>query len=200
MKFVSFFDLKDRNQLEQYFKMKSKHDFSFDEKESEKFILECITRVKQYDYDFILVPDTKNKCLLEIAKQLDPHYLQLKKNTPQEILNLLQEQKMMKDEFEKLSAAVKAQDVLQINKIAGNQRKRFIPLLFKALELPSDKKVLLLDDAVFGGSTLDAASYALNREPDQCIVLFSKANALEIDLIKQRQVEKLEAQKPKSKI
>ncbi len=50
----------------------------------------------------------------------------------------------------------------EINKIKSTQRERYSDFLFKKLDV-KDKNILLVDDALFSGSTLDAALISLKE-------------------------------------
>lgn len=69
---------------------------------------------------------------------------------------------MMKFERAKLHKSLNTSSVIKMADIAGNQRKRFVDCLFKAVQCSND--VVLIDDSIFSGHTLIAAKEALRRQ------------------------------------
>lgn len=173
---VSFFDLKDRAQLELYFKMKGKHGFAFEPAEREAFMAECVRRVQEAagGFDALIVPQTSNAFLKELASRLRPDRVELKKRSVESLRQELEGQRMMRAEREKLYAALDGMEEFKINLVAGNQRARFERILFEPAAPVRGDRRLLLDDAVFGGSTQKAAIHALGFEPEASVALFSK--------------------------
>lgn len=176
MSYVSLFDLKDRDRLDLYFKMKGKHGFCFSEGERESFMKECQSWVEAQlgRVDGLAIPETSNAFLIELSQRLSPKLMPLKKRSIEQLRLALDGQAMMRAEREKLYAAMDEMTDFKINLVAGNQRRRFESILFEPQETPFTGRLALLDDAVFGGSTQRAAVSALGREPDASIVLFSK--------------------------
>lgn len=176
MSYVSFFDLKDRAQLERYFKMKRKHGFCFDAAERSAFMEECVGLIQAAApcFDVAALPETSNAFLVELASRVGGSCSTLKKRSVESLLRELDGQRMMRAEREKLYAAMGQMKDFKINLVAGNQRRRFEDILFEPVEGLAGRRVLLLDDAVFGGSTQRAAIRALGGEPVASIALFSK--------------------------
>lgn len=174
MDFSYLYSTKDRDNLEQYFKLKEKYDYTLsnDELESLK------NDVKAFGhYDVVLHPETTGKYLHILAAELGDKVVCIEKNDKETIKTLVAEQKMMKAERNSLMACIENDmgSSFQINKIKGNQRKRFKNILFKDVDLSlyAGKKVLLLDDSVFSGETLIALKEFVKIECD-VKVLYSK--------------------------
>lgn len=164
-----------KSSIKTYYQMKNKQNLSFEKDEKEMFIQNIIKQIKDNyeldNYDYILMPETKNECFKEIIEQLNKRTVVFTKNSKEEVLNQLSLQKMMKDERKKLVSAIECMDDIKIGLIAANQRLRVANLLFKVQEDLTDKKVLFMDDSVFTGSTLKAISQFIKIE--EALVLFT---------------------------
>lgn len=174
MDFSYLYSTKDRDVLENYFKLKDKYDHSLTE--SDYLSLEKSVKEAFGQYDVVIHPETTGKHLNRLAKALGQNVVCVTKNDKETIKNLLLEQKMMKAERQSLIQCIdEMNDSFQINKIKGNQRKRFRNILFKKVELSSydGLKVLLLDDSVFSGETLLSLKLSLDI-PCDVKVLYSK--------------------------
>lgn len=171
--FSYLFSTKDRSNLEMYFKLKDKYEYSLSDEEINDLKNKTLTEFGYYDV--VIVPETKGKHLHNIAKHIGKNVVIVKKRDKADIIEDLLSQKMMKNEKTSLLSSLEEMDVVQINKIKGNQRKRFRNILFEEINLPNieNKKVLLLDDSVFSGETLIALKESLNINCD-VRVLFSK--------------------------
>lgn len=174
MDFSYLYSTKDRANLENYFKLKHKYDYVLSEEELEAL---KATVVKSFGhYDVVIHPQTSGLYLGELAKVLGDKVVCIAKNDKETIKELVQEQHMMKAERTSLMNCIDEMDgSFQINKVKGNQRKRFKNILFQETDLTefADKKVLLLDDSVFSGATLIALKEFINIECD-VKVLYSK--------------------------
>lgn len=156
--------------------MKGKHGFAFNAQDRSLFLKECeaLLRPLMEGVDAVVIPETCNAFLIDLAQGLGTPVVELKKRSVESVIGLLDAQQMMKAEREKLYQSLAGMSVVKINGVAGNQRKRFEAALFEPIALRAGANIMLLDDAVFGGSTMAAAARALGREPDQAIALFSK--------------------------
>lgn len=171
--FSYLFSTKDRAQLEMYFKLKNKYDHELSSDE----LNDLIQAVKAFgEYDVVIHPETTGLHLTELAFSISDQVVVIAKNNKSYIKKQVLEQPMMKAEK---ASIIKTIDEMgqsfQINKVKGNQRKRFKDILFMPVNLDSlkDKRVLLLDDSVFSGETLIALKEHLNLKCDVA-VLFSK--------------------------
>lgn len=174
MNFSYLFSTKDREVLENYFKLKNKYDYSFEKNEYEKLKEQIILNFGSYDV--VVYPETSGIYLSDIAQSLGQTVFCIKKNSKELITKELLNQKLMKAEKESLLKVINDMgDTFKINQIKGNQRKRFKDILFQKIDLSNfeNKKILLLDDSVFSGNTLLALKESLNIECD-VKVIFSK--------------------------
>lgn len=175
------FDLKDRLLETTYFKMKNKYDYSFTCEEKAQFQSQVLLSLELSlcNVDTLIVPETSNKCLLEIAYKTGKEVVVLHKNSKDNIIIAISQQTMMKAEKAKLLSSLESMDTIKIANIAGNQRKRFVECLFKPLdnaEILKGKNVALLDDSVFSGYTFLAANHILSGLNQQNLILFSKVD------------------------
>lgn len=171
--FSYIFSTKDRNNLEIYFKLKDKYEYRFQNEEFEELKKTIVNEFGTYD--LVIIPETKGRYLKTIADSLSDNVISVSKRCKADILTDLEQQKMMKNEKQSLFNTLEEMDVVQINKIKGNQRKRFRDILFEKLDFTewNNKKVLLLDDSVFSGETLIALKESINVDCE-IKVIFSK--------------------------
>lgn len=152
--------------LNTYFKFKEKNGYSFTPEELTAF-KESVVSCTDIKTQIIVVPETTNKNLLDVAQSLGTVQI-LKKSSTQEILDYLSAQPMMRGERKKLERSILTHKMADI---AGNQRHRMIECWFQPLEI--SEPVTLLDDSAFSGYTLRAAQYALKAPIMDTITLFS---------------------------
>lgn len=169
----------DANQdLKKYFAMKKKHDHAMMDAEYAQLKAEILSNVSE-KYDLVIVPQTSNLFLYEIASSLGKEVVIVDKNSKQNILELLDTQNFMKAEKQKLFQSIEDMGhEFKINKIAGNQRKRFIEILFQPIsqDFLDSSKILVLDDSIFSGHTMQALLYQVNQKISsyEILSLFSK--------------------------
>lgn len=174
MNFSYLFSTKDRAMLENYFKLKNKYDNELTEEEYQSLEQETVNAFGQYD--LVIHPETTGKHLSALASALGKETICVAKNSKENIVKELLTQKMMKAERQSLIDCLDEMgDTVQINKIKGNQRKRFRNILFQKIDLSNYKEmnVLLLDDSVFSGETLLSLKESLGIDCD-VKVLYSK--------------------------
>lgn len=174
MQFSYLYSTKDRSHLENYFKLKNKYDYVLTDSEYQELQKTVVDNFGHYD--LVIYPETTGKYLNSLAKAIGDNVVCIQKNDKETIIEKLFEQRMMKNEKESLLSCIKEMnESFQINKIKGNQRKRFKDILFKKVDLSAfkNKKVLLLDDSVFSGETLLALKESLNIDCD-VKVIYSK--------------------------
>ena len=172
--FKYMYSTKEQENLNMYFKMKDKNNYHFEKEEKKLFKYNVLAFIKKYD--LIIYPQTSGKMLPEIADILGKETIMIMKNNKETIKELLLTQKLMKAEKKSLLLSFdKMGEDFQINKIKGNQRKRFVNILFQNVNLENHKgkKVLVLDDSIFSGDTLIALLSKVNIE-HEIKVLFSK--------------------------
>lgn len=161
--------------------MKNKYDYSFDENELKTFKNNIYKELQLHtiwnDAQLLIIPETSNEVLISIAKNSGKEVVFLIKNSKENILLKLQNQKMMKSEAKKLFSIVEGLDIVKMAAIAGNQRKRFISILFKELNLSEnqkDKNILFFDDSLFSGFTYLAAQDKIKELKYNTLFLYSK--------------------------
>ncbi len=174
MDFSYLFSTKDRAMLENYFKFKNKYDKKLTADEYQSLEQDTVKAFGQYD--LVIHPETTGKHLSTLASALGKETICVAKNSKDKIVEELLTQHMMKAERKSLLDCLDEMgDTVQINKIKGNQRKRFRNILFQKIDLSNYKEmsVLLLDDSVFSGETLLSLKESLDIECD-VKVLYSK--------------------------
>lgn len=175
MKFL--FNLSDRNNQLKYFKMKNKHGYSFTDTEKSEFIADVIAQLKQYifDVDVIIFPETQNECFKEIVNTLNMEKLMVEKRSVDDMLVDLNTQQFMKAEKDKLFNSLSGTNTVKLAAVAGNQRKRFIEILFNPVSIDKSKRYLILDDSFFSGTTLAGLERICAGTQYKTLVLFDKS-------------------------
>lgn len=171
------FETQSRTGIEQYFRFKQKHDFDFNPEEWTTFqqtTEQWLHKLQQqHHFEYIILPETSNQRLLQLCENF--HTIVLKKRTIPEILPLLNHQHFQKKEKEKLLNTLNQMNTLKIAQLAGNQRPRFIPLLFHPIT-PPNQPFILLDDSAFSGTTLQAMHIATQHQALNAFTLFAKTS------------------------
>lgn len=159
-----------------YKKMKQKYGFSFSEDEEKAFMQLVLAELESnpiwQEAHHLIVPQTGNQFLLHLLDKVNKNIHVLKKKSKADIFQALEGQDMMKAERIKLYQTLDDMKEIKMALIAGNQRKRFIGLLFDKLEVDVTEG-LFFDDSVFSGYTFLAAQEKINFT-HQNLVLFSK--------------------------
>lgn len=153
------FDLKKRKNVELYFKMKNYQGYSFNQQEKDNFIKEVVNFIGYYD--IIIYPQTNGIIIPEIANLCGSNTFCLQKNSKNDIIQNITKLKLMKQEKESLLKSFsEMNEIFQLKYIKGNQRKRFIPLLFKKLDINFENKTaLIFDDAIFSFNTISSIKF-----------------------------------------
>lgn len=179
--FSFLYNIQQREWLELYFALKNRYDYSLSQKQLEQITQDLLQAVAEEAYDCVIIPQSTNMFLPDIAQQIAPKVITLEKNSKEDMFACLQQQKFMKAEKEKLFKAMEQMDTIRINQIAGNQRNRFIPCLFKQVgfdiqQVLQQGKTLVLDDAIFSGTTFLAMLYQIEKfkTDSHKLALFSK--------------------------
>lgn len=179
--FSFLYNIQQREWLELYFALKNRYDYSLSQKQLEQITQDLLQAVAEEAYDCVIIPQSTNMFLSELAQHIAPKVITLEKNSKEDMLACLQQQKFMKAEKEKLFKALEQMDTIRINQIAGNQRNRFIPCLFKQVNFDMQQvlqqgKTLVLDDAIFSGTTFLAMLYQIEqfKTDSDKLALFSK--------------------------
>lgn len=170
----AFFDAKDRNVLNNYFKLKNKYEHAFTPEEFNEFKNLVTAKLyqlrKQLKFKYVVIPETTNQQFLDILSMFDT--ISVKKNDIEALKRKLKEQPFQKKEWEKLAFTLESMDTIKMANIAGNQRARFVECLFDKIDI--DAPFIIMDDGEFSGCTLNALDYATNNKALAEVVLFSK--------------------------
>lgn len=119
----------------------------------------------------LVVPETTNVNLLNMVNDLSSNVIFLEKNSIAVVKEAINSQAMMRAERNKLNDLLDSMETIKMASIPGNQRKRFLNLLFKPVTLGN---VVYFDDSIFSGYTFKAALNAINGNVLNNVVLFSK--------------------------
>lgn len=173
---ISYQFLFDANaQRERYFGMKKKYEYSMTQEQYDVLQQEIVSSITPYDT--IIIPQSSNMFLEKVAMQIGKKVIVVKKNSIDTIVASLESQQFMKAEKQKLHDSIAAMgDTFKINAVAGNQRKRFVQCLFEDINEELVGNVLVFDDSVFSGYTLQALLHVVQKKKHHydTIVMFSK--------------------------
>ena len=131
-------DIKNKDMLNQYFKFKEKYDYKFSQSELELFLEEVSKKIlsinENIPFQTVFIPETGNKNLIKLAKLLTKNVIIVNKKSKNEIIQKLNQQKFQKKEKESLMDSLEKMSTIKMADIKGNQRKRFIDILFNDIE------------------------------------------------------------------
>lgn len=159
---ISMLSLSERENKNQYFKFKGKYGTSFHQTELDEFCSGCVNWVRKvFVFDVLVIPETSNENFVRIAKALDEDFKVLKKNSAHQII-------------ENVSKSAQRDQRKALLKLNGKSfkmaectpaiRSLAVDDLFTTPEFECQRKILFLDDAIFSGSTMLAASKVLSSD------------------------------------
>lgn len=153
-----YFDLSNKDNLEQYFAIK-KRDYSDKTIDSNDFIDSInIDEKLLKDIDTIVLAESSSDFILNIVKKTNKNYYILEKNSKDFILGKLKDMNLNKPELaSQIRRINNMKDGFKLNKIKSNQRHKYIPYIFKDISIDIWDEVLFVDDSYFTGTTLKAA-------------------------------------------
>lgn len=171
-------DITSKDSLIEYFKFKEKHDYSFSPDELNKFLINLssyILNINGYKkFNTVFIPETDNLNLIKLSSLVSEKTIIIKKNRKDYIISKLNEQSYQKKEKESLFQSLENMQTIKMANIKGNQRKRFIDILFEKVDSDiSMDNSLLLDDSYFSGLTYKALKRKIPNTTKN-VVLFSK--------------------------
>lgn len=171
-------DTKNKEILNEYFKFKEKYEYKFTLEELNNFLEEISKKILKANnnnkYNTVFIPETENKNLIKLAKMLTDNVVIIYKKNKEEVIKELEKQNFQKKEKESLLKSLEKMKVIKMAEIKGNQRKRFIDILFNEVEKNTKfENSLLLDDSAFSGFTYKALKNKIPKVTKE-IVIFSK--------------------------
>ena len=151
------YDLKDRENMILYFSLKNKHGYSLQNRDE---VLDRISSELDLSmYDCIIIPQSTSDFLKQICLRQNKKYLVLQKNSIEYFKELAKTLGLQRAELKShLDRMDEMGDNFRINLLKAQQRKRYIPYLFKSISTPDNS--VLLDDSNFSGSTREAMRYS----------------------------------------
>jgi len=173
------FDSKDKNNLINYFKFKEKNNYSFSKDELNCFITSAKNKILSLNdnqlFNTIILPETSNLNLIKLAHEVAINVTYIYKNNKNDIILELHKQSYQKKEKESLLNSISNMKTIKMAEIKGNQRYRFIDILFKEPNIQESLFInsLFLDDSSFSSYTYQAAKKHL-KKIEQSVILFSK--------------------------
>lgn len=151
------YDLKERENMILYFSLKNKNGYSLLNRNE---VLDKIsTELDLGDYECIIIPESTSDFLEQICIRTNRDYKILQKNSLEYFKELAKTLGLQRAELKShLDRMDEMGDNFRINLLKAQQRKRYIPYLFKTISAPTNS--VLLDDSNFTGCTREAMRYS----------------------------------------
>lgn len=146
-----------------YFALKGRHDYELFQRDQLVKDIQLILERLSTRYDTIVIPESRCSFLRDVTQNVG-NVVELKKRSKQEICSLViltptwrknDKQSAIKD-WDKMGEA------FTINLIKSNKRKDYVPHLF--IPSPQQGTVLLLDDFIMSGNTMNAMKMTIASE------------------------------------
>lgn len=155
-----------------YYSFKERFEYRFENREKEIKVLAQKIKPCVADFDFIVYPQSSSNFLKMIVKDLDKLSVEIPKNTKEDVINYIKTLSLQKKELAShLERLEQMQESLKINGFKASQRDKYEAILFKRVDLPYGKG-LILDDSCFSGTTMRALKTVI---PDcEYMAIFSK--------------------------
>lgn len=151
------YSLKTKENMHLYYSCKERFSYSLDNRD--EFIKKTINTLKPFleFYNTIIIPESSNSFILEIAKGLNKHIVIVKKREKEKILEQIDSLNLQKKEKTAHLERIKEMgEVFKINSLKSNQRRKYQYLLFEKVFISEPEKSVILDDSNFSGTTLKA--------------------------------------------
>ena len=151
------YDLTLRENMILYFSLKNKHGYSLENRDEVLGTIACEIDVS--NYDCIIIPESTSDFLEQICIRLKKKYIVLEKNDIEYFKELAKTLGLQRAELKShIDRMDEMGDNFRINLLKAQQRKRYIPYLFKTISAPPNS--VLLDDSNFTGCTREAMRYS----------------------------------------
>jgi hypothetical protein len=155
-----------------YFALKGKHGYELQNREDFVQAVRAVVEETARQYDLVVYPESRFSFLSELVANL-PTMAQLRKRSKSDVIANAQAHagwsKLERKSQERAWAEMG--DVFTINAVKANQRGHYVPYLFEAIALDT-QRVLFLDDFIMSGNTVAAALAAIGRERCDCFGVF----------------------------
>lgn len=148
-----------------YFALKGKHDYAM--VNQAPFIEAVRERVAEVagGYDLVVYPESRFPFLRQVTEGLANAAEMRKRSKAEVCVRTMGSRKWSKLERQSQERAFSQMgDAFTINLIKSNQRQHYAPHLFEGIAVAPGARVLLLDDFIMSGMTLQAMSAALGLQ------------------------------------
>lgn len=140
-----------------YFSLKNKHGYSLPNRN--EVLDKIVSELDLSYYECIIIPESTSDFLEQICIRLKKKYIVLEKNDIEYFKELVKTLGLQRAELKShIDRMDEMGDNFRINLLKAQQRKRYIPYLFKTTLVP--KNSVLLDDSNFTGCTKAAMRYS----------------------------------------
>ena len=161
-----------------YFSLKGKHGYALDN--AAPFIAAVQAQVANVatGFDLVAYPESRFPFLRMVTGGI-AHAVEIKKRGKADICaRAMAGRKWSKLERRSQERAwAEMGDAFTINLIKSNQRRHYVPHLFENVEVVPGARVLLLDDFIMSGMTLQALAAALGRQDCDAFGVFFQRGA-----------------------
>jgi len=148
-----------------YFALKGKHDYAM--VNQAPFIQAVRERVAEVagGYDLVVYPESRFPVLRQVTEGLANAAEMRKRSKAEVCVRTMGSRKWSKLERQSQERAFSQMgDAFTINLIKSNQRQHYAPHLFEGIAVAPGARVLLLDDFIMSGMTLQAMSAGLGLQ------------------------------------
>lgn len=160
-----------------YFALKGRHEYELQNRDVLISHLQNVVDNFVQQFDVVVIPQSRSDLLKRVISRF-PNVIGLSKRDKMEIFSRVS----TTPSWRKLDiqSANKARDEMgesfTINTIKSNKRKDYVPHIFHSASIPKDRKVLLLDDFVRSGNTIQAMASALEITEYHTLGIFYQKN------------------------
>lgn len=160
-----------------YFALKGRHEYELLNRDVLISHLQNVVDNFVQQFDVVVIPQSRSDLLTRVISRF-PNIIGLSKRDKMEIFSRVS----TTPSWRKLDiqSANKARDEMgesfTINTIKSNKRKDYVPHIFHSASIPKDRKVLLLDDFVMSGNTIQAMASALEITEYHTLGIFYQKN------------------------
>lgn len=148
-----------------YFALKGKHDYSMVNSGTYLPAVQAEVERVAAEYDVVVFPESRFPFLRQVTAGVG-HAVELRKRSKDSVCaRAMAGHKWSKLERQSQERAwAQMGEAFTINLIKSNQRRHYAPHLFEQVDIPAGARVLLLDDFIMSGMTLQAIQAAVGRE------------------------------------
>lgn len=157
------YSLHSRESMRLYYAVKERFGEKLPDRKS--FIQQVVESITPHfeKYETIIIPESSNTFIQEVAKGLNKKIVVVKKNNKESILKYIESLALQKKEkqahIERLS---EMKTSVKINELKANQRRKYTSILFEKTFIINTDTAIILDDSCFSETTKKALIESTN--------------------------------------